>query len=137
MGDLIRREHSSIPDPSIRVQRNADYQWAPDDDDSLDIRRYYQVLLKRKWLIRWWELCFACCVQSPPPRLSVDGPVQARQNHKISFTKTFTLWTRATYLQNFTQTQLRFFRAGLGTPVVDRLNLANDPGSMNRSAMDC
>lgn len=50
MEGLIRREETAFPERPARPVRPSVYA-RPSEDDSLDIRRYFNVLLKRRWLI--------------------------------------------------------------------------------------
>ncbi len=133
MGDLIRREYASVPDPTIRIQRTADYPWAP-EDDSLDIRRYFQVLLKRKWLISLvvGTVLLLVAVQSftttPLYRATARVQIDPESANVLPYKDIYESDERYVASEIYLQTQLEILQSrALARRVVDRLNLANDP----------
>ncbi|MFB3903579.1 MAG: GumC family protein [Acidobacteriota bacterium] len=133
MGDLIRREYASIPDPAVRIQRTADYQWAP-EDDSLDIRRYFQVLLKRKWLITAvvGTVLLLVAIQSftttPLYRATARVQIDPEAANILPYQTVQESAERYLASEIYLQTELEILRSrALARRVVDRLNLANDP----------
>ena len=133
MGDLSRREYASVPDPTIRIQRTSDYQWAP-EDDSLDIRRYYQVLLKRKWLITTIvaTVLLLVAVQSftttPLYRATARVQIDPESANVLPYKDVYESDERYASTAIYFQTQLEILQSrALARRVVDRLNLANDP----------
>ncbi len=133
MGDLIRREDASIPDPTIRIQRTADHQWAP-EDDSLDIRRYFQVLRKRKWLITLvvGTILLLVGIQSftttPLYRAAARVQIDPESANILPYQAVNESVERYLSSEIYLQTELEILQSrALARRVVDRLNLANDP----------
>jgi len=133
MGDLIRREYASVPDPTIRIQRTTDYQWTP-ENDSLDIRRYFQVLLKRKWLIAAvvGTVLLLVAIQSftttPLYRATARVQIDPEAANILPYKDVYESAERYLSSEIYLQTELEILQSrALARRVIDRLNLANDP----------
>ncbi|RPJ62652.1 MAG: hypothetical protein EHM23_02710, partial [Acidobacteria bacterium] len=104
------------------------------DDDSLDIRRYFQVLLKRKWLIGLvvGAVLLLVGLQSftttPLYRATARVQIDPESASILPYQPLNESAERYLSSEIYLQTQLEILQSrALARRVVDRLNLANDP----------
>ncbi len=132
MRELTRREQS-FPDSAIKIKRYWDYQGSP-DDDSLDIRRYFQVLLKRRWLIAGVVAFVLLLVglqsftTTPLYRATAGIQINPETANVLPYEEIYESAERYLASDMFLQTQLEILQSkALAQRVVDRLDLVNDP----------
>jgi len=115
------------------MQRTGNYQWGP-DEDSLDVRRYFQILRKRKWLIVAvvTTVLVLVAVQSftttPLYRATARIQIDPESENILPYKDVYEGPERYLSSEVYLQTQLEILQSrALARRVVDRLNLANDP----------
>jgi len=133
MADLIRREHDYVSGPAMRMDRNR-LNPGLTDDDGMDIRRYYQVLLKRRWLIMAVVMTVLAVVAlqsfttTPLYRSSVKIQIDPESSTIVPYKEFYETSERYMGSETYLQTQLEVLKSrALARRVVDRLNLPNDP----------
>ena len=133
MADLIRREHDYVPGPAMRSDRNR-LNPGFTEDDGVDIRRYYQVLIKRRWLIMAVVVTVLAVVAlqsfttTPLYMSSVTIQIDPESSTVVPYKEFYESSERYMGSETYLQTQLEVLKSrALARRVVDRLNLPNDP----------
>jgi polysaccharide biosynthesis transport protein len=134
MGDLIRRDQSRFPDNSFKPERPGVVIGERADEDSLDLRRYYQVLLKRKWLILavmgvvLGLVALQSFTTTPLYRSTVRVQVNPESSTVLPYRDLYESSERYVTSDVHLQTQLEVLRSrALARRVAQRLDLTNDP----------
>ncbi len=133
MADLIRREHEYVPGPAMRLDRSRPNPGL-NEDDGVDIRRYYQVLVKRRWLIIAVVMTVIAVVAlqsfttTPLYRSSVKIQIDPDSSNIVPYKDFNEASAEYRGSETYLQTQLEVLKSrALARRVVDRLNLPNDP----------
>jgi polysaccharide biosynthesis transport protein len=135
MGHLVRRDQSRFPDRNVRLdQPGAFPSQQHEDEDSLDIRRYLQVLLKRKWLIFavlaavLGLVALQSFTTTPLYRSSARVQVNPDSSSVLPYRDIYETSERYVTSDVYLQTQLEVLKSrALARRVAERLDLANDP----------